>query len=148
MGKYWGWYYEKNGNGLTFIILDDEYFVIFFVRILRVKGYYDLMMCQRAQKCEISINFGKFVLKCGMNTIFWCNFDLKVNFIRVLPWIIIYIVVQNVVIFSFCGTYLKSMLVVCKIWARQSLIRLWLAKCRVQLITWSKRAQILKFLKI
>ena len=56
-------YYENNVNGLTSMILDDEYFAIFYIRILRVKGYHDVMMCQRAPKFEISINLGKIGAK-------------------------------------------------------------------------------------
>ena len=43
LGKYQRREYEKNGNGLTFMILNDEYFSIFFTRILRVKGYYGVI---------------------------------------------------------------------------------------------------------
>ena len=33
LGKYWGWDYEKNGNGLTSMILDNEYFAIFYKNV-------------------------------------------------------------------------------------------------------------------
>ena len=44
LGKYRGRNYEKNGNGLSSMILDDEYFAIFFIRTLGVKGYYDVIV--------------------------------------------------------------------------------------------------------
>ena len=47
-GKYQRRDYEKNGNGLTSMILNDEYFAIFFIRILEVKGYYDVMIQKKS----------------------------------------------------------------------------------------------------
>ena len=57
LGKYWGWDYDKNGNGLTSMILNEEYFAIFFTRILGVKGYYDVMIHKKSfWNCLWSVN--------------------------------------------------------------------------------------------
>ena len=39
---------EKIGNGLTSMILDCECFGIFFIRILRVKWYYDVIIGKKS----------------------------------------------------------------------------------------------------
>ena len=38
LGKYWGWDYEKIGNGVTSMILNDEYFAIFYKHFLGLKS--------------------------------------------------------------------------------------------------------------
>ena len=48
LGKYWRRDYEKNGNGLTSMIPDDEYFAVFFIRILGLKGYYDVIIHKKS----------------------------------------------------------------------------------------------------
>ena len=49
LGKYWWRDYEKIGNGLASMILDDEYFAIFFIRILGSVFWHTDIMSQWSQ---------------------------------------------------------------------------------------------------